>query len=182
MNDQELKLIIDDCVANKRKAQEKLYRLFYPAMYRLCMRYLRADDLVPEALNAGFMKVFTNVQTFDSSKGNFSGWMATIMVRSCIDLQRSELRFQQHDDIAEADHIEQFSHGALEHLYATDLLSYIRILPPASRAVFNLYEIDGFDHAEIADMLAISEVTSRWHLSSAKKQLRGLLSPKKEAS
>ena len=62
MNDKELSVVIAGCVANKRKAQQQLYLLLYQRMSRLCMRYLRVDELVPEALNAGFLKVFTNIK------------------------------------------------------------------------------------------------------------------------
>ncbi|MFD0750640.1 RNA polymerase sigma factor [Mucilaginibacter calamicampi] len=172
MNDKELSVVIAGCVANKRKAQQQLYLLFYQRMWRLCMRYLRVDDLVPEALNAGFLKVFTNIKTYHNEKGNLENWVAAIMIRCCIDLQRSEMRFQYHDDITETDNVMPISPDALNNLYAADLLRYIRELPPASQAVFNLYEVDGFDHAEIAAMLNITESTSRWHLSSAKKTLR----------
>jgi RNA polymerase sigma factor (sigma-70 family) len=172
MDEKELSVIIAGCVANKRKAQQQLYLLFYQRMYRLCMRYLRDDGLVPEALNAGFMKVFTNIKTYICNKGNLDSWIAAIMIRCCIDLQRSEMRFQYHDDITETDDLVPISPDALNNLYAADLLRYIRELPPASQAVFNLYEVDGFDHGEIAAMLNITESTSRWNLSSAKKQLR----------
>lgn len=172
MEDKKLSDLINGCIANKRKAQEKLYLLFYPGMYRLCMRYLRSDSLVPEALNSGFLKVFTKISTYQQAKGNFEAWLAAIMIRCCIDLQRSELRFQYHDDITESNQVDQFLSDTLERLYAADLLAHVRALPPASQMVFNLYEIDGFDHAEIASLLNITESTSRWHLSSAKKLLR----------
>jgi len=178
MNDKELSATIAGCIANKRKAQEQLYLLFYQRMYRLCARYLRTDDLVPEALNSGFLKVFTNINTYRPDKGSIDNWIAAIMIRSCIDLQRSEMRFQFHDDITATDDLASISPDALSGLYAADLLRYIRELPQASQTVFNLYEIDGFSHAEIATMLNIAESTSRWHLSLAKQQLRDRINSK----
>lgn len=145
------------------------------------MRYLRSDELVPEALNSGFLKVFTKISTFDATKAAFSAWLNAIMIRSCIDLQRSELRFQYHEDITERDHMVQLPPDALQQLYAADLLQHIRALPRASQMVFNLYEVDGFDHNEIATMLGISASTSRWHLSAAKQTLRERITFKSEA-
>jgi RNA polymerase sigma factor (sigma-70 family) len=182
MKDQELSEIIRECIANKRKAQEKLYLAYYPAMYRLCMRYLRSDDLVSEALNAGFLKVFTKINAFDSAKADFSTWLNAIMIRSCIDLQRSELRFQQYENVAGSEHRTQIAPDVLAQLYAADLLQHIRALPQASQMVFNLYEVDGFDHSEIATMLGISASTSRWHLSFAKQQLRERINFKNETT
>lgn len=181
MKDQELSATIIGCVANKRKAQEKLYLAYYPAMYRLCRRYLRSDGLVSEALNTGFLKVFTKMAAFNANKADFSSWLNAIMIRCCIDLQRSELRFQYHEDITESDHLVQLSPDALQQLYATDLLRYVRALPQASQMVFNLYEVDGFDHNEIAAMLGISASTSRWHLSFAKQKLREWIELKSKA-
>ncbi|MCC8426084.1 RNA polymerase sigma factor [Mucilaginibacter sp. UR6-11] len=178
MDDQTLSILISGCMANKRKAQEELYLIFYPGMYRLCMRYLRSDDLVPEALNTGFLKVFTKITSYHEAKGNLKGWISAIMIRSCIDLQRSELRFQHYEDITEANNTPHLSPDALDRLYAADLLAYVRALPPASQMVFNLYEVDGFDHGEIATILGISASTSRWHLTSAKQQLRQLINQK----
>lgn len=181
MEDQKLSVIISGCIANKRKAQEKLYLLFYAGMYRLCMRYLRSDDLVSEALNTGFLKVFTQIKGYHATKGSLQGWIATIMIRSCIDLQRSELRFQHYEDITETDSIAPPLPDALDRLYAADLLRHVRVLPQASQMVFNLYEVDGFNHGEIAVILGISESTSRWHLSSAKQQLREQINKKNQA-
>ncbi|HVS91151.1 MAG TPA: sigma-70 family RNA polymerase sigma factor [Mucilaginibacter sp.] len=181
MNEQELRDIIAGCMANKRKAQERLYLAYYQTMYRLCMRYLRSDNLVPEALNTGFLKVFTKIDSFDSSKADFRPWLNAIMIRSCIDLQRSELRFQYHDEITESDPILQLPPDALQQLYAGDLLQQVRLLPSTSQMVFNLYEVDGYDHNEIAGMFNISPSTSRWHLSFAKQQLRQWLTDKNKA-
>ncbi len=100
------------------------------------------------------------------------------MIRSCIDLQRSELRFQHYEDITETDNTPSLTPNALDRLYAADLLAYVRALPGATQMVFNLYEVDGFDHNEIATMLDISASTSRWHLSSAKQQLRQIINQK----
>jgi len=181
MDEKQLLFLIEGCIANKRKAQEEIYRLFYQAMYRLCMRYLRSDDLVPEALNAGFLKAFTNIKKYDDAKGSFSTWLSAIIVRSCIDLYRSELRFQGHDDIALTDNTPLLPPDVLDRLYVADLLCYVRALPSASQVVFNLYEVDGYDHGEIATMLNISESTSRWHLSAAKKQLRNMIGTPEDA-
>ncbi|MES2375724.1 MAG: RNA polymerase sigma factor [Bacteroidota bacterium] len=178
MDDKKLSVIINGCVANKRKAQEELYLFYYAGMYRLCMRYLRSDDLVPEALNTGFLKVFTKIKSYHEAKGNLKGWISAIMIRSCIDLQRSELRFQHYEDITETDNTPSLTPNALDRLYAADLLAYVRALPGATQMVFNLYEVDGFDHNEIATMLDISASTSRWHLSSAKQQLRQIINQK----
>ncbi len=165
-------------MANDRSAQEGLYKQFYADMLRLCLRYLKTNDLAKEALNHGFLKVFQNIDSFNDEKGGLGAWIGTIMIRTCIDLSRKELKFTT--DIDEAGITENIfvSPAVLDKLYAEDLISMIRLLPYATQMVFNLSVIDGYTHKEISEQLNITESTSRWHLSEGKKQLRVLLEPK----
>ncbi|EDM36064.1 putative RNA polymerase ECF-type sigma factor [Pedobacter sp. BAL39] len=169
--------LIKDCKANDRKAQEQLYKLFYGEMLRLCYRYLKSDLLAKEALNSGFLKVFQHIISFEPHKGELGGWIRTIMIRSCIDLSRKEARFREINLQAEEYSEDLPAPEILNKLYAEDLLNYIRKLPTATQLVFNLSVIDGYSHKEIGAQMNIGESTSRWHLSEAKKILRGLLEP-----
>jgi len=167
--------LVEGCAGNERSAQEVLYRLFYAQMLRICYRYLRTKDLAQEALNEGFLKVFQNIKTFDANKGDLGGWICIIIIRTAIDYNRKELRFstEAYDD---QDTDEYFiDPEVLNKLYAEDLLKNIQQLPDATRVIFNLSVIDGYSHKEISDQLHITESTSRWHLSEAKKKLRALL-------
>lgn len=167
--------LISGCKANERTAQEGLYKLFYAEMLRVCYTYLKSDDLSREALNTGFLKIFRNIATFDEQKGELGGWIRTIMVRTCIDLGRKESRFNTNiTDIEDSQDI-FMPPAILDKLYAEDLLNYLRMLPTATRLVFNLSVIEGYNHKEIAEQLNIGESTSRWHLSEAKKLLRNIL-------
>jgi RNA polymerase sigma factor (sigma-70 family) len=171
--------IIEGCIANERQAQENLYKSFYADMLRVCIRYLKTDELAREGLNMGFLKVFQHINTYQGHKGEPGAWIRTIMVRTCIDLRRKELKFTT--DAAGTEVAEQVSISPeiLEKLYAEDLLSLTRKLPDATQMVFNLYVIDGYSHKEIGEQLTITESTSRWHLSEGKRQLRLLLEPSK---
>ncbi|WP_316836247.1 RNA polymerase sigma factor [Pedobacter nutrimenti] len=170
-------LIIKGCKANERTAQAQLYKLFYPEMLRLCYRYLKSDDLAAEALNAGFLKVFQHIDSFEGSKGELGAWIRTIIVRTCIDIGRKEARFSNNTSSEEETDTIFVSPEVLDKLYAEDLMQAIRQLPHATKLVFNLSVIEEYTHKEIADHLDITEGTSRWHLSEAKKQLRKILSP-----
>lgn len=169
--------LVKRCKANERSAQEELYKLFHAEMLRFCYRYLKSDDLAAEALNTGFLKVFQNISTFDIQKGELDVWIRTIMVRTCIDLSRKEAKFQETVNRDEETATQFIAPEILEKLYAQDLLKAIRLLPVATKLVFNLSVIDGYSHKEIGEQLQISESTSRWHLSEAKKQLRAILEP-----
>jgi RNA polymerase sigma-70 factor (ECF subfamily) len=166
--------LIKGCKANERQAQEGLYKLYYADMLRICFRYLKSDDLAHDALSVGFLKIFQHIQTFDAKKGEFGAWIRTLMVRSCIDISRREAKF---NETISQDEIEEvfIQPSVLDKLFVEDLLKLIRLLPTATQLVFNLSVIDGYSHKEIGEHLNITESTSRWHLSEAKKQLRKML-------
>lgn len=166
--------LIKGCKANERQAQEGLYKLYYADMLRICFRYLKSDDLAQDALNIGFLKIFQHIHTFDAKKGEFGAWIRTVMVRSCIDISRREARF---NETVSQDEIEEIfiQPSILDKLFVEDLLKLIRLLPTATQLVFNLSVIDGYSHKEIGEHLNITESTSRWHLTEAKKQLRKML-------
>jgi RNA polymerase sigma factor (sigma-70 family) len=167
--------LVTGCIDNNRKAQEELYKLFYADMLRVCLNYLPDREMAKEAFNTGFLKVFQSIKNFDTEKGELGGWIRKIMIFTSIDKCRSELKFN-HLLITDRDDDEFFiSPDILEKLFFDDILKEIRTLPLATQTVFNLSVLDGFSHKEIAAQLNISEGTSRWHLSEAKKQLKGLL-------
>lgn len=174
-------VLIKGCRENKRSAQEELYKLFYAEMLRVCYRYLKSDDLAQEALNSSFLKVFQHITSFDEKKGELGAWIRTIMVRTCIDLGRKEIRFTEFTDFTEETEEVFILPAVLEKLYTEDLLGYIRQLPVATQLVFNLSVIEGYTHKEIAEQLNIIESTSRWHLSEAKRLLRSMLMPIKKS-
>jgi RNA polymerase sigma-70 factor (ECF subfamily) len=167
--------LVKACIKNDRIAQEALYKLYYADMLRVCNSYLRDKELAREAFNTGFLKVFQSVQNFDPEKGELGGWIRKIMISSSIDLCRKELKFNHLTTEFTGDEEPFLSPAVLEKLYFQDVLQHIRALPFATQTVFNLSVIDGFSHKEIGEQLKISEGTSRWHLSEAKKLLRHLL-------
>jgi len=175
LSKKQISKLIEGCAGNERQAQEALYKAYYAQMLRICYRYLKTKDLAQEALNAGFLKVFQNIKTFDAQKGDLGAWICTIMIRTAIDKNRRELKFftTSYDD---QDTDEYFiDPHILSKLYAEDLLKNIQQLPDATRVIFNLSVIDGYTHKEISNQLQITESTSRWHLAEAKKKLRVLL-------
>lgn len=173
MEDDIQKLIIG-CKLNDRKAQEQLYRKFYSAMASICMPYTKNQEDAKEVINDGFLKAFKNIGQFDATKASFYTWLRKIIVNTSIDFLRS-----QHISYVtlplETVQEPGTDNAILQQIDAEDLLIMIRQLPPATRLVFNLYSIEGFNHREIANLLKISEGTSKWHLSEARKALKTLI-------
>ena len=166
--------LVSGCAANDRRAQEALYRHFFPEMLRMCRRYTRDEDTAIEIANNGFLRVFKKIHLFEF-KGSLEGWIRRLVYRCMADYYRKNARYL-HFLVLE-DHDQGVSAKGLEPFYEADILRAVGTLPPTSQEVFRLYAIEGYSHAEIADNLHMSEGTSKWHLSTARQKLRELISP-----
>lgn len=166
--------LVSGCAANDRRAQEALYRRFFPEMYRMVRRYTRDEDTAIEVVNNGMMRVFKKIHTF-AFKGSLEGWMRRLVYHCMADYFRENARYL-HFLVLE-DHDQSVPERGHENFYEEDILKAVRTLPPTSQEVFRLYAIEGYSHAEIAERLAISEGTSKWHLSTARQKLRDMLQP-----
>lgn len=163
--------ILDGCLKDDRKAQEKLYRNYYRAMMSLCLRYTKNEEDALEVLNTGFLKIFKNIHRFDVSKAGMYTWMRTIIVNSCLDFIKSKEKLIAAGELSKAIEV-KIQPEVISNMRSLELLLLIRQLPPATQAVFNLYVTEGFNHKEIGKMMNISEGTSKWHLSEARKILQ----------
>jgi RNA polymerase sigma factor (sigma-70 family) len=163
--------LIAGCKADDRKAQEKLYRNYYRAMMSLCLRYTKNEQDALEVLNTGFLKIFRNINRYDAAKASLFTWMRTIIVNSCLDFIKSKQAQSQTGELNDEIKVE-IQPEAISKMKANELLRIIRELPPATQAVFNLYVTEGYNHKEIGKLMNISEGTSKWHLSEARKILQ----------
>ena len=170
--------LIQGCVAQSRLAQKYLYQRYYGKMMGVCMRYAGNPDDAAEILNQAFMKVFTCIEQYQPT-GSFGGWVARIVYNSAIDFIRKNVKYKQvmnfsieRDAPVQAD--------GLNNLKVEDIMKLVQTLPDASRTVFCMYVIDGYKHLEIADILGISEGTSKWHLANARRELQLLLPARKK--
>ncbi len=154
------------------KCQEMLYRQFYAYGMSITLRYTKNREEAIEVLNDSFLKVFENIKKFDKEK-SFKSWFRQITVNTSIDYYRKSKRMILTDDI---DNYESttFDTTEINELEVEDILNLLNSIPEHYAIVFNLYEIEGFDHKEIAGKLNISDSTSRANLSRAKKMLREL--------
>lgn len=168
------KNIIEGCIKGERKAQEQLYKNYYEAMVALCMRYTKNENDAVEVLNNGFLKVLMNIQRYEPGKATLYTWIRTIVINSCIDFLKIKGRSIEHKELNETTAM-QVDAEAISRMRADEVLHLIRQLPPATQVVFNLYNIDGYNHNEIAMLLNISAGTSKWHLSEARKNLQQMI-------
>lgn len=165
--------LIKGCLKNDRLAQKRLYERFYGKMTSVCMRYAGDKEQAIEMVNLGFFKVFKTLEGFAQKGGNLEAWIYRIMVNTAIDYLRAEMR-HRHDDIDKTVYIEDSS-DVISDLSAEQILDMVQQLTPAYRAVFSLYVIEGYSHAEVAEMLGINEGTSKSNLAKARAKLQEMI-------
>lgn len=159
-----------------RKAQYALFRACYPVLMAVCVRYRRDGQEAVSALNNGFLKIVQNLDRY-SPEAPFEAWIRRIMINTMIDMFRRDKKWRDAvvyvDEIAPGGVLDHTTWNDAEHqLNAQYLESLLRRLPPVTQQVFNLFALDGFSHREISEMLDMSEGTSKWHVSFARKQLQ----------
>lgn len=166
-------VLISQCKKGSLKYQELLYKQFYGYAMGISLRYSYNRDDALEAVNDAFIKVFNAIHNYDPNKA-FKAWLRTIVVNTAIDRRRKDMKHQLN---LELDHTMQVQsqQSAVGRLNANDILKLMDVLPAIQRTIFNLYEIDGYSHDEIAAMLNIPPSSSRVYLSRAKEKLRNLI-------
>ena len=169
----ELQELIELCLKKNRQAQEQLYRKFYSYSLTVCMHYCYDRAEAEDILMEGFYKVFTKITSFNNEK-DFKPWLRKILVHAAIDYHRKYNKLNATEDLTmvEGNVIE---YNGLDKLHYDDLLCMLQQLPPQYRLVFNLYEMEGFTHEEIANQLGIGESTSKSNLTRAKQKLRKMV-------
>lgn len=167
---EDLKKIIKGCASGKKSAQEKLYQMFAPKMFGVCLRYAKDNTEAEDNLQEGFIKVFQNIGRF-RHEGSLEGWIRRIMVNVSLGKFRKQHVMYPVEDISiyESQHV---SDDILAEIAAKELLAVIQELPPRYRMVFNLFVVEGMNHKEISEEMQISVGTSKSNLARARAILK----------
>lgn len=167
-----LQRLIASCKTADRKAQKALFDGFSKAFLRLSFRYLNDRQYAEDACLEAFALIFEHLQKFDyQSDAQAEAWMKRIVVNQSLKILRKTktLLYQQ---ITEDNFTETNEIGIEDELSAQELMALIKELPDGYRTVFNMYVIEGYTHTEIADILNITEGTSRSQLFKAKAMIK----------
>lgn len=177
MKDYNEEEIVQRCIGRDRLAQSVFYRHHFAYLMSICLRYARNRDEAMEVLNLAFAKIMLSLNKLQRG-APLNPWMRAITINCIVDEFRKKALYQSHVEI----HGDSFeflmkSSTADETNNLEEVVQKILSnLHPTTRSVFNLYVVDGYRHREIGDMLGISEGTSAWHCSEARKVLKRLLS------
>ncbi len=162
--------LIKGCLIGDRKAQKTLYSRYSPRMFAVCMRYARDRQAAEDILQDGFIKIFRNLSKF-RQEGSFEGWMRRIFVNTSIEHYRRKVNLYSIVD-SEDKVIDIVDESTFDHLQLQDLMDMVQSLSPGYRTVFNLYAIEGYNHREIAELLGVTEGTSKSQLARARQLLQ----------
>lgn len=160
--------LIKGCMRQSPKAQEELYMLYKDVLFVLCLKYCRNEAEAEDNLHNAFIEIFTNIKSY-KGKGSFEGWMKRITINKAIDAYKKAIQLVPvKDDIPwNTDVTESEMDVPVDYI-----LQLVQQLPDQYRMVFSLYELDDYSHREIAEMLSITESTSKSNLSRAKAILK----------
>lgn len=161
--------LIKKAAKKNREAQHVLYELHAPKMLSVCRYYVKDVHKAEEVMLNGFFKAFTNLSSF-KNEGSFEGWIRKIMVREAISFLRLQKNVEFMVDEMDTNH--NSSNNINTNIEVAEIQQLIDDLPEGYKMVFNMYAIEGYKHHEIADVLKISEGTSKSQLFKARQLLQ----------
>jgi RNA polymerase sigma factor (sigma-70 family) len=166
--------IIDRCIQGDQKAFHEIYQLYSKAMFNVCYRILGVQELAEDMLQEAFVSAFQHIKSYQG-KASFGAWLKKIVVNKAIShLRKQQLEMVEYDERLDVSD-EGPSDDAHLILKAESIRKAIQKLPNGFRIVFSLYLLEGYDHREIAEILEISESTSKSQYNRAKKKLKEIL-------
>lgn len=170
--------LIEGCRKNERKAQFALYDLFYQTLMRIAIRYKNNQEDAAALVNDSFFKAFTQIQTY-RREIPFEYWLKRITINTVIDDFRKNKKVKELQTTVDfADYgkegmiAEKVFNLAEKQLFEKDILQMIDSLETEEKMVFNLFEMDGLQHREIAELLGVSERSTKRYLSEARTKLK----------
>lgn len=176
VNQKSLTDLLAECHGRQARAQEQLYRMYYPFARHVALGYADdepgADDIVQDA----FIKLFLHLEA-DFFKGDFEKFFRRVIINTGIDHYRARSTRRKLTDLFSRSEPRQTRNTAPERMEREDVYRFLQQLPPRYRLVFNLFVVEGFSHPEIAKRLGISVGTSKSNLAKARKYLRKLAAP-----
>lgn len=169
--------ILSECADNNRRAQKQLYEYCFRLLMPLCLRVHTNEEDARSSLNIAFLKIIKGLEGIDLHQINFNAWSKRITNNTLIDEYRKKKIQMTHYISKETDreldyYAESSQNEAISDFGCDVILKMLKEIPESSAQVFNLYVIDGYNHREIGELLEMSEGTSKWHLSTARKLMR----------
>ncbi len=168
--------LIKGCLKGKEKCQFELVQRYSSKLLGISRRYAKDMSSAEDVLQEAFIKAFKYFKNFDAEKGKLEGWLVRITINTAIDYNRKYgVNYDQGEYIINERTKLHTVPQAISNLRVEEIVRVIAKLPMGYQTVFNLFVIEQYSHAEIAEMLNIKEATSRSQLNKARKMLQKLL-------
>lgn len=164
-------------IDGNRKAQRAFYESHKVSMFKLCRMYVKDRHIAEDLLQEGFVKIYRSIKSFDEQKGHLEGWMRKIFTNTCLmhlRQQKNKLEFVELKTLI-CDLSSTYDEDKLSALSLKQVYEILHELPNGYRSIFILYFIEGFSHAEIAELLNVSESTSKSQLHKSKRKMQELI-------
>jgi RNA polymerase sigma factor (sigma-70 family) len=170
--------LIQRCLKDDPKAQSELYKLVYKTLIGVCWRYSSDKEQAVEYFNLGFVRILLNLKKYNPEVP-FEMWARRVMINNIINEFKRNKNWKEKFSLGKDEKMISLQADKDLSDHQEEMLDLIKSkslkLPPMTLKVFNLYAIDGYMHNEIAELLGISEGTSAWHYSEAKKRIRQMI-------
>ncbi|MBL6449486.1 RNA polymerase sigma factor [Fulvivirga sp. 29W222] len=166
--------VIARCLQGDRYAQSQLYKLYSKAMFNVCYRMTNNFDDAEDVLQEAFISAFRNLQSYKGDAA-FGAWLKRIVINKAINfIKKKQVEFAEvQDNIADEEYPPvEYTNGMMD---VNRVKRALTLLPDGYRLVFSLYLIEGYDHSEIAQILGITESTSKSQFNRSKKKLKEIL-------
>ena len=168
--------IIERCRQGDREAHYQLYKLYSRSMYNVGYRIVRNEAEAQDVLQEAFISAFRSLNDYRRD-ASFGSWLKRIVVNKAINVLKNRKMERLPDD--ENFDVQEEVPAPYEFRYSIEQVkSAMEMLPDGYRSVLSLYLLEGYDHAEIAEILGISESTSKSQFNRSKKKLREILEVK----
>lgn len=165
-----LDALVEGCRRGRPAAQRALYERLGYQLLGVCLRYCPSRPEAEDALQLTFVKIFTRLDQF-RNQGPFEAWARRIAVTTSLNLWHQDRQRGPQLEVEEAAEVPHPDGTPFDQLSAEDVVRLLHTLPPGYRTVLNLYAIEGYSHAEIGELLGISEGTSKSQLFRARRLL-----------
>ena len=163
--------LIEACKKGDRAAQRVLYDRLAPRMFPVCIRYIGDRTLAEDTLQDGFITLFTKLDSYKGD-GSFEGWARRIFVTTALMSLRKKDALKISEELETVRGMKAETVTQMQNIGYKELMALVMSLPTGFRTVFNMYAIEGYSHKEIAEILGITETTSRTQFSRARAWLQ----------
>ncbi len=163
--------LLQGCRDMNRKAQNELYHTYADKVMNIARRYTRDISEAKDVVQNTFLKVFNQLDKYDSDKGAFHSWITRITINEALLIKRRDKKYVYPEDAG--DIFEEVKEATVfSTIGIGEIKKIIDELPEGYKIIFNLFVVEGFNHKEIAELLSISVVTSRTQLLRARKAIQ----------